>query len=270
MKLRHNLKKQFNNCASDHLVLDVQLHQIDYDMRTKPLTCSAMKKGISTSPLIASLAVALSPLQGFAQDTPVTLSTSAPTTANVTATTAEPVKLPYGVEDVLRMSRAQVSDDVIATYIQNTGTIYSLGPNDIVYLKDQGVSDRIVNTMLDQRRIANEVAAQAQQQQAAAQSPAPAAENNSPVTTPAYSDYQPATQTATQPAASSLYVIPYPTPAYPYYSRPYYSYSYPYYSSYSYGYPYSYARYCYGRPVVGFRFGLGTRSFHSVHSFHHR
>jgi len=220
-----------------------------------------MKKGISKSVLITPLAVALSLWQGFAQDAPVTGATR-----TAVGKTAEPVKLPYGVEDVLKMSRAQVSDDVIATYIQNTGTIYSLGPNDIVYLKDQGVSDRIVNTMLDQRRIANEVAAQAQQQQVATQQPA-AAENNSPVTTPAYSDYQPATQTATQPAASSLYVIPYPTPAYPYYGRPYYySYSYPYYSS-SYCYPYSY--YGYSRPVVGFRFGVG-RTFHASRSFHHR
>src|SRR5215471_11188627 len=122
-----------------------------------------MKNGTSKSSLTASLTLVLSVFQGFAQDT---AATGASATASVTATTS--VKLPYGVEDVLKMSKAQVSDDVIATYIQNTGTIYSLGPNDIVYLKDQGVSDRIINTMLDQRRIANEVAAQAQQQQAAA------------------------------------------------------------------------------------------------------
>ena len=223
-----------------------------------------MKKGISISALITLLAVAMSLWQGFAQDTPVTGAT-----ATATAKTAEPVKLPYGVEDVLKMSRAQVSDDVIATYIQNTGTIYSLGPNDIVYLKDQGVSDRIINTMLDQRRIANEVAAQAQQQQAAAQASAAAADNSGPVTTPAYSDQQSAAPAVTQPA-SSLYVIPNPTPPYPYYGGPYYSYSYsyPYYP-----YPYSYAGFGFGRPVVGFRFGLGARSFHSVHSvhsFHHR
>jgi hypothetical protein len=222
-----------------------------------------MKNGTSKSSLIAPLTLALSVFQGFAQDTPAT---GASTTATVTATTS--VKLPYGVEDVLKMSKAQVSDDVISTYIQNTGTIYSLGPNDIVYLKEQGVSDRIVNTMLDQRRIANEVAAQAQQQQAATQAPTAVAENNSPVTTPAYSDTQATAPAVTQPAASSLYVIPYPTPAYPYYSRPYYSYSYPYYSSYC--YPYSYARFSYGVPVVGFRFGLGAHSFHASRSFHHR
>jgi hypothetical protein len=228
-----------------------------------------MKKGISKPTLIASLAAALSLLQGFGQDTPATPTTGASSSA--TAATARDAKLPYGVEDVLKMSLAQVSDDVIATYIQNTGTIYSLGPNDIVYLKDQGVSDRIVNTMLDQRRIANEVAAQAQQQQVAAQTPASAAENGGPVTTPAYSDQQLAGSAVTQPAASSLYVIPYPTPSYPYYGRSYYSYPYAYYSSYpSYcSYPYSYGSYCYGRPVVGFRFGVG-RSFHATRSFHHR
>ena len=249
-------------------MLDVPLHQIDCDKRTKPLTCSAMKKGILQSVLITPLAVALSLLPAFGQDTPATSTTGASSTS--TATTAEPVKLPYGVEDVLKMSRAQVSDDVIATYIQNTGTIYSMGPNDIVYLKDQGVSDRIINTMLDQRRIANEVAAQAQQQQAAVQTPAPA-ENSGPVTTPAYSDSQAAAPTVTQPAASSLYVIPYPTPAYPYYGRSYYSYPYSTYYSYpSYcSYPYSYGSFCYGRPVVGFRFGVG-RSFHATRSFHHR
>jgi hypothetical protein len=222
-----------------------------------------MKKGISRTTLIASLAAALSLSQGFAQDTPATPSTG----ATSTATAAKDVKLPYGVEDVLKMSRAQVSDDVIATYIQNTGTIYSLGPNDIVYLKDQGVSDRIVNTMLDQRRIANEVAAQAQQQQVAAQTPAPAVENNGPVSTPAYSDSQAAESAVAQPAASTLYVIPYPTPSYPYYGRS----SYSYYSSYPayYSYPYSYRSFCIGRPVVGFRFGAG-RSFHASHSFHHR
>ena len=218
-----------------------------------------MKKGISTPFVAASMAVSLSILQAFAQDAPATPGNSASGTAIVTATTAEPVKLPYGVEDVLKLSRAQVSEDVITTYIHNTGTVYNLGPKDIVYLKEQGVSDRIINTMMDQRRIANEVAAQAQQQQAAAQQPAMIADNNYPVTTPAYSEAQPAAPVVTQPAASSLYVIPYPAPAYPYYARPYY---YPY----SYSYPYSY--FGYGRPVIGFRFGLGGHSFHSFH--HHR
>jgi hypothetical protein len=236
-----------------HKTLDAPTHQNDLDTRTKPSNSSAMKKGFFTAFPVSAIAVFLSTSSVFAQDAPSTAS------AKITATaTADSVKLPYGVEDVLKLSRAQVSEDVITTYIQNTGTIYNLRPQDIVYLKEQGVSDRIINTMMDQRRIANEVAAQAQQQQAAAQQPAVVSENNGPVSTPAYAEPEPPAPVATQPAASSLYIIPYPTPAYPRYFGPYY---YPY----AYSYPYSYYSTC--RPVVGFRFGVG-RSFHSFH--HHR
>lgn len=243
----------------DHITLDAQVHQNDLDMRTKPSTSSAMKKGISTLLSIAAIAVSPGIFPAFSQDTPTTSSSTSVTAAPATTTVTESLKLPYGVEDVLKLSRAQVSEDVITTYIQNTGTIYNLRPQDIVYLKEQGVSDRIINTMMDQRRIANEVATQAQQQQAAAQQPAVIADNNNPVTTPAYSEPEPVAPVVTHPAASSLYIIPYPTPAYPRYVGPY---CYPY----SYSYPYSY--YGYGRPMIGFRFGLG-RSFHSFHSFHH-
>jgi len=243
------------NAGSFQLVLDAQLHQNEIIKRTKPSSSSVMKTGLPISSLIASIALSLSVLPSFAQDTPATPSASTSVTATVTTSSAEPVKLPYGVEDVLKLSRAQVSEDVITTYIHNTGTVYNLGPQDIVYLKQQGVSDRIINTMMDQRRIANEVAAQAQQQQAAAQQSAAIADNNYLVATPAYSESQPEVPEVTQPAASSLYVIPYPTPTYPYSYRPYY-------------YPYSYSYYGYGGPVIGFRFGLGGRSFHSSHSFH--
>ena len=217
-----------------------------------------MKKGISTSLSTSAIALSLSLFPAFAQDAPETSSASTAPATTSTTTVTEALKLPYGVEDVLKLSRAQVSEDVITTYIQNSGTIYGLRPQDIVYLKQQGVSDRIINTMMEQRRIANEVAAQAQQQQAAAQQAAAIADNNYPVAAPAYSEPEPAAPVVTQPAASTLYVIPYPTPAYPRYSG---SYCYPY----TYSYPYSYYGYC--RPVAGFRFGVG-RSFHTFH--HHR
>jgi len=57
------------------------------------------------------------------------------------AAQAEP-KLPYGVEDVVKLSHAQISDDVVLNYIRNSGTIYTLGPQEIVYLRNQGVSER--------------------------------------------------------------------------------------------------------------------------------
>src|SRR5438128_4692372 len=84
----------------------------------------------------------------------VTVAQSATDAPSVAANAT--VKLPYGVDDVLKLSRAKVNEDIIQSYIQNSGTIYNLGPNDIVYLRDQGVSDRVLNAMLDQRKKALE------------------------------------------------------------------------------------------------------------------
>ncbi len=152
--------------------------------------------------------------------------------------------LPYGVADVLKLSQAQVSEDVVLNYIQNSGTIYNLGPREIVFLRSQGVSDRVVNAMLDQKRKVTETAA------AAAPNPGP-----TPVlSAPAAPDYS---QVAPQPAPapSTVYTIPPPTVSYPYYN---YYYSYPYYAPYGYYYPSYYGGY-YRGPVVsfGFRFGGG-------------
>jgi hypothetical protein len=66
--------------------------------------------------------------------------------------------LPYGVEDVLKLSHAQISEDVMLTYIQNSGTVYDLSAKEIVYLRNEGVSDHVINAMQDQKRRAAEMA----------------------------------------------------------------------------------------------------------------
>jgi hypothetical protein len=168
-------------------------------------------------------------------------------TGSVTAQTT--VRLPYGVEDVLKLSKAQVSENIILSYIQTSGTTYSLGPNDIVYLKQQGVSDGVVSALLDsQRRAAQATQAQVQAAQTAqnpqtyqaAPNAAPATPQYAPVSTATY-DQQPAATDTTvysQPG-SSVYTIAYPQATYAYYG----GYSYPYYPSYYWG------------PSIGFSFG---------------
>ena len=102
----------------------------------------------------AASLVALSATAQTSAPSTATTSTSAPTEAAV-------VKLPYGADDVLKLSRAQVSEDVTLNFIRNSGTIYNLAPKDIVYLRNEGVSDRVINTMLDQRKnVPAETAAQ--------------------------------------------------------------------------------------------------------------
>ena len=171
-------------------------------------------------------------------------------------------KLPYGVEDVLKLSRAQVSEDVVLNFIQNSGTIYNLSPTDIIYLKNEGVSDRVVAAMLDQRRKVPEAAAQTSTTAASA----PASPTPAPATTAA--DAQPApvyAQPAPEPAPSTVYTIPYPAASAAYYGAytPYYGYSWPYY-----GYSWPYARGYYCGPGVSFGFGFGSGAYHHYHHSH--
>jgi uncharacterized membrane protein YgcG len=172
-----------------------------------------------------------------------------PADANANVSAQTPVKVPYGVDDVLKLSKAQVSENIILTYIQTSGTTYNLGPNDIVYLKQQGVSDGVVAAMMDTQRKAAQ-ATQAQAAQAAQMAPNPPVYQAAPNAAPATPQYAPvSTATYEQPAAtdtsvysqpvSSTYVIPYPQATYAYYG----GYSYPYYPSY------------YWYPSVGFSFG---------------
>lgn len=178
-----------------------------------------------------------------------------------TSTENSPVRLPYGVEDVLKLTRAQISEDITLNYIQNSGTIYNLGPQDIVYLRNQGVSDRVINAMLDQRQkaaaatTAPAAPAASTTTMAAATVPNAPTVPDAPTVPPAPTYTQPAPTyiqppvAEIQPAPSTVYVIPYPPASYAYYgyySRPY-------------GYYPFYGGYYYGGPAVslGFRFGGG-------------
>ncbi|HWX19572.1 MAG TPA: hypothetical protein VN578_06665 [Candidatus Binatia bacterium] len=168
------------------------------------------------------------------QAAPAGPSSAAPA-ASASVTTA--IKLPYGVDDVVKLSRAQISEEIILNYVRNSGTVYNLGPNDLVYLRNQGVSDHVVNAMLDQRPQMAQTALQTAPQAAPAYT-APATPDANTV----------ATEVPTAQPASSVYA--YAPAQYPYYGyyQPY-GYYYP-------PYPYYYGGY-YGGPVVSFGFGFG-------------
>ena len=192
-----------------------------------------MKNQISPKSLRALAAatfLALSAMAVAALDAPTT--TSAPAAGNVSPAAPQ---LSFGVPDVLKLSNAKVSDDTIVSYIQYSGRSYgALNAAEIVYLHEQGVSDRVVTAMLEQRRKWTDTAAPATQAAAPA-NPAPPAQTVAP----------PAT-TYVQPApASTVYVIP-NSPRYVNYGYSYPSYAY--YPSYGYYGYYSY-------PALSFSLG---------------
>jgi hypothetical protein len=59
---------------------------------------------------------------------------------------------PYtaGVAQIVQLEQAKVSDDTIIAFIKNSGNSYALNADQIIYLRQQGVSTAIINTMLVQ------------------------------------------------------------------------------------------------------------------------
>jgi len=126
-----------------------------------------MKSQISPKPLRAIAAItvlALSAMTVAAQDSTTSTTTPAASATSTAATASASQTAPQltsGVPDVLKLAHAKVGEDTIVTFVQNSGTSYGgLSASEIVYLHEQGVSDRVVTAMLDQRQRLTEAAAQ--------------------------------------------------------------------------------------------------------------
>jgi len=163
------------------------------------------------------------------------------TTPNVAQTAAgsgSAPQLSYGVPQVLQLSQAKIGDNTIVAYIQNSGTIYSLNASEIVYLKQQGVSDAVITTMLNQRQRVTQAAAQT-----APQAPATATTSQPGGAETSTAVAQPTVTYVQTVPSSTVYVIP-DTQTYQYYNNYYQPYYYPYYGGWFY-------------PPVSFSFGFG-------------
>jgi hypothetical protein len=53
-----------------------------------------------------------------------------------------------GLQEVVKLTKAQMADDVIVSYIKNSGTAFHLTADDMLYLKDQGVSQTVISVLL--------------------------------------------------------------------------------------------------------------------------
>jgi hypothetical protein len=189
--------------------------------------------------ITAVAAVTLLAGKAMAQEssTSTTAATTAPAAAQPAAASQAAPQLSYGVSQVVQLAHANIGEDVIVNYIQNSGNAYGLDANQILYLKQQGVSDRIINTMLDQR---SRVTAAAQAVQTAPQPNSSDANGAQiPTTTP-----PPSVSYVQTAPPQTVYVIP-DTQTYDYYAN-YYQPYYPYYGYY--GWPY---------PAVSLSFGWG-------------
>ena len=69
------------------------------------------------------------------------------------ATANQVVNGPMGLQEVASMAQQQISDGLIINQIRSTGTTYNLGKDEILYLKQQGVSDAVVAEMQSRRTV---------------------------------------------------------------------------------------------------------------------
>jgi hypothetical protein len=162
---------------------------------------------------------------------------------------SKPARLSTGLDDIVKLAQSGVEESVILTFIQSSPVAYRPSAQEVIKLRELGVSSQIITALLRRGNELRERAAQAQKESAPAQPAAPPASNGQ--------------ATSTVPSASVYYA----PSAYPVNYAPVYA-TYPAYSysavSYGYGgcyYPrYYYPRYyssCY--PSVGFYGGYYPR-----------
>src|ERR1700733_5329099 len=96
-------------------------------------------------PVMAVAGLALTAATVRAQDSSVT--NTIPLAPTVTAP-----PLAHGVPQILQLAQANLNDATIIAYIKNSGNSYNLNAEQIIYLKQQGISSAIITTMLNQPR----------------------------------------------------------------------------------------------------------------------
>jgi outer membrane lipoprotein SlyB len=80
---------------------------------------------------------------------------------------------PLSVADVKALAKAGISTDVIINQIRNSRTVYHLSTADIIDLRDAGVSDQVINYMINTPSLLGDTSAVEQQSVVVQQPPPP-------------------------------------------------------------------------------------------------
>jgi len=177
---------------------------------------------------------------GLALPAATLLAQPAADTTTKSASVASAPQLSDGPSQILRLAQAKVGEDTIIAFIKNSGNSYPLDAGQIIYLRQQGVSNDVISAMLTQPKPAVAAVTAPQTSDSTVTTA-----SGTTITTPNGSTATVApTVTYVQSApASSVYVIP-DTQTYYYDSRYYYQ-------------PYYYPYYGWSYPGVSLSFGFG-------------
>ena len=59
-----------------------------------------------------------------------------------------PANMSPDLQEIVKFAQAHMTDDVILAYIKNSGKVYSLSGDDMIYLSSQGVSQAVISALL--------------------------------------------------------------------------------------------------------------------------
>jgi hypothetical protein len=172
---------------------------------------------------------------------------------------AKAARFSPGLEDIVKLAKAKVDESVILTFIQNSPVAYNPTAQEIIELRELGISSQVISALIRRGDEVRQRAAETAKQSQAAASP-PATQNQSSASVP--SSVQP---TVVYPVISPTVISTYPR----YYYAPPYRHYYP-----SYYYPSYYS--CYPRgyyggfyPSISFGLHFGGAHFRGHHGFRH-
>ncbi|SPE50080.1 conserved exported hypothetical protein [Verrucomicrobia bacterium] len=100
--------------------------------------------------LLALTTFCLWPANGRAESAPEAATPPASATAH----------FPPNVDEVVKLAKAGTSDDVLLAFVKNSPTPFNLGANDILALKDAGISTPVMTAMLNHDAALRDQAAQ--------------------------------------------------------------------------------------------------------------
>jgi len=102
---------------------------------------------MNTLKWVATLMALSVPFLGIRAQTP---DSSPPPPENGTAPSVSPVpSISTAASDVVRMAEAGTSEDVLVAYVKNSNSRYDLSADQILYLRDVGLTSPVITAMLN-------------------------------------------------------------------------------------------------------------------------
>ena len=86
-------------------------------------------------------------------------SSNTPAITRAEPETAAPETLSPAIAELVKLAQSNVSEDVILAYIANAETDFNPSADEILYLKDLGMSDRVITAVIDPNKARQALAA---------------------------------------------------------------------------------------------------------------